>query len=272
MIYVRGGVGLQTNMTSESGPALIQSKFNTVYRHSVFDILTYYADIPTDPNPDNDPLNTKYSHDPTSNDSIAATFVSKKEDPVQIKNVKIKSIDLDQVTISFKHPLVDMEMLRPIAFDTKCENWKEVEHKLIEMSKKAAAKRDLSHIRISGISYPTSILNLALILLVFLLPFGYKYPELLYDKFFATYLPFMMVLKDYHNMIFYTTVLIHIGEFYLFMLPRLRKYRVPLDYAIEWSLLTLLDGYSSVKRFDKYLEYLRSDDTYYDFTETDYFL
>ncbi|TID29631.1 hypothetical protein CANINC_001750 [Pichia inconspicua] len=258
-------------MSSESGPGIIQSKFNTVYRHSILDILTYYADIPTDPNPDNDPLNTKYSHD-TPRDSASATFVAKKEDNVQIRNVKAKSVELDQITISFKHPLVNMEMLRPIAFDSKCNSWKEVEQKMIEMSKEAAANRGLSHIRVSGISYPTSIFNLILILLVLLLPFGFKYPDLLYDRFFAKYLPFMLVLKTYHNAIFYTTICIHFAELYILMLPRVRKFRVPLDYAIEWSLLTILDGYNSVKRFDEYLEHLRSDDVYYDFTETDYFL
>lgn len=250
---------------SESSSAIILSKFNTVYRHSVLDILTYYADIPTDPNPDNNPLrssNEKATSSPTTLENSKASNT--------ITNIKLKSIDFEGLTVSFKHPLVDTEMLRPIPFDQKCENWTQVEDKLIEMSKISATSRNLSNLRISGISYPTSIPNLFLIFLVLLLPFGYFYSHLLYDTVFANYLPFMLKLKPFHNAIFYITTIIHILEFYILFVPRINKYRVPLDYTIEWFVLTLLDGYESIKRFDAYVEMISPDDIYYDFTNNTY--
>lgn len=249
---------------------LIMSKFNTVYRHSVLDILTHYTEIPTDPNPDNNKLSTKNPSSHSNNQVSPILINSKKQD--SISNIKIKSLDFNELTISFNHPLIDLEMIRPIKFESKCNNWSDVQKKLITMSKISANSRNLSNLRVSGISYPISILNLLLIFAVLLLPFGYFYPTLLYDNFFSIYLPFMMIFKRYHNLIFFTTILIHLSEFYLLLLPRLKKYRVPLDYAIEWSILILLDGYESIKRFDSYVNLLSSDDVYYDFTNDDYFL
>lgn len=265
--------GGSANKKETKDASIILSKFNTVYRHSVLDILTHYAEIPTDPNPDNSPLATKAPTDTlNSNISQATASLVSSEKNNSISNVKLKSIDFDQLVISFKHPLVDMEMLRPIPFDRKCSQWSQVEQQLIQMAKTAAKARNLSHLRVSGISYPTSPFNLLLIICVLLLPFGYFWPSLLYDDFFAKFAPFMLYLKPYHNYIYYSTVAIHSTELYFFLLPRFRKYRVPLDYMLEWSTLTLLDGYESVKRFDAYVKTISPDDVYYDFTNDDYFL
>lgn len=256
-----------------SGSSIILSKFNTVYRHSVLDILTYYAEIPTDPNPDNSPLTSQTPTDAlNSNISQATASLGSSQNSNSISNVKLKNVDFDQVTICFKHPLIDMEMLRPIPFDSKCSSWTEVQQKLIEMAKIAARARSLSHLRVSGISYPTSPLNLAIIFCVLLLPFGYYWPSILYEHFFAKYLPFMLSVRPYHNYILYSTIAAHCTEFYFFFVPRLRRFRVPLDYALEWAVLVLLDGYASVRRFDRYVKMISPDDTYYDFTNNDYFL
>lgn len=259
------------NDQSANESSMIMSKFNTVYRHSVLDILTHYADIPTDPNPDNNPLSTKNPTDPL-NSEISYVTQSLLNHKNPISNIKIKSIDFKEIAISFNHPLAEMEIIKPIPFSTPATSWKDVELKIIMMSKESALARDLSNLRVSGISYPTSAFNLILIMIVFLLPFGYFYPNLLYDSFFANYLPWMLTLKSYHNYIFYATLLIHTIEFYILLIPRIKLYRVPLDYAIEWAFLTLLDGYQSIKRFDKYVLTISPDDVYYDFTNTEYFL
>lgn len=264
--------------------ALILSKFNTVYRHSVLDILTHYADIPTDPNPDNHPLafrdpndslnnsNTRNAASSSKSSSTPSLINSKNTAQNAITNVKFKSIDLNEVVISFKHPLFDLEMLRPIAYPQKCTSWDQVQAQLIAMSKEAAAARHLSHLRVSGISYPVRIFNLVLIFLVGLLPFGYYYPDLLYDSFFAKYLPSMLAVQPHHNTIFLGAMVCHVLEVYFLMFPRFTKYRVPMDYAIEWTILGLLDGLSSVKRFDRYVATLSPDDVYYDFTNEETFL
>jgi hypothetical protein len=260
--------------------ALILSKFNTVYRHSVLDILTHYTEIPTDPNPDNHPLtfrdpndslNNSNTRDADSNSENASPSLTNSKNATDnaISNVKFKSIDLNEVVISFKHPLFDLEMLRPIQYPHKCTTWDQVKAELIEMSKTAATARHLSHLRVSGISYPVSMFNLLLIFMVGLLPFGYYYPELLYDGFFSKYLPFMMAMQPYHNTIFFATIVCHLLEIYFLMLPRFTKFRVPMDYAIEWTILALLDGFSSIKRFDQYVVTLSPDDVYYDFTNTE---
>lgn len=254
--------------------AMLLSKFNTVYRHSVLDILTYYTDIPTDPNPDNNPLSVRDPHESLNNSNgQAPTLInSKSNSSNNISNVKIKSLSLTELVISFKHPLVNMEMLRPIPYPHKCQSWFDVQNQIIEMAQISAKARNLSHIRVSGISYPTSFINLFLIFLVILLPIGFYYPDLLYDTIFANYLPFMLSVKPYHNTIFYATIIIHLLEIYFFMFSRFTKYRVPLDYAIEWTLLTLLDGFNTIKRFNNYVKTISPNDVYYDFTNNDYFL
>lgn len=253
--------------------SIILSKFNTVYRHSVLDILTYYAEIPTDPNPDNNPLSTRDPNDSRNNNpNVTTTILNSKAESNTITNVKFKEIAFDQVIISFKHPLVDMEMLKPIPFDEKCKNWTEVESKLMEMSKISANARNLSHLRVSGIYYPTSIFNLFLVSSILVLIYGFFDLDSLYDTFFLKYIPSMCVLKPFHNYILYATMVIHTIEVYFLLYPRIIKYRVPFDYTIEWCVLTMIDGFESIKRFDKYVETLSPDDVYYDFTATEYFL
>lgn len=255
-----------------NSPALILSKFNTIYRHSVLDILTHYAGIPTDPNPDNNPLSTRDPNDSLNNDPNVATTLlnSKTQTANSISNVKLKSIALDEVVVSFKYPNIELEMLKPIPFDKACGNYHEVEQTLIKMSKEAAAARNLSHLRVSGIQYANTLWDLVLIALISLLPIGHYYSNVLYESFFATYFPFMLKLQPYHDYIMYATILIHLMETYFLLFPRFTRYRVPLDYAIEWTVLTLLEGAPSIKRFDRYVELISSDDVYYDFSNTDY--
>lgn len=255
---------------------MILSRFNTVYRHSVLDILTHYADIPTDPIPEHSPLSTRdphdYLHNRKSADVTATLLASKYPASSHITNVKLKSLDFDQITISFRHPLVDTEMLRPIPYPAKCSSWPEVEDQLITMAKVAAKARNRSHIRVSGIRYPTSPFNLLLLVLVSLLPLGYFFPDLLYGRFFAQYLPFMLPLQPYHSLIFAFALICHALEIFFFLLPRISYFRVPPDYTLEWGLLCAFDGYESIKRFDAYVQTLSDDGVYYDFTNTDYFL
>jgi hypothetical protein len=253
--------------------SIILSKFNTVYRHSVLDILTHYSGIPTDPNPDNNPLSIRDPNDSRNNNpNISTTLLNSKTESKSITNVKIKNIELDQIIISFKYPLIDMEMIKPIPFNETFKSWDQVENKLIEMSKIAANSRDLSHLRVSGITYPSSFFNLILLFLVFILILGYFNPEFLYNFLFNNYLPSLLLLKNYHNSIFFATITIHLFEVYYFLFPRIKKFRVPFDYTIEWFVLTMLDGFESIKRFDSYVETLSNDDTYYDFTNIEYFL
>lgn len=267
---------LSTSSSSSSSRSIILSKFNTVYRHSILDILTFYTDIPTDPNPDNNPLSIRDPNDSLNNITIAPIKLNplktSKDSKDSISNVKLKDINFNEIIISFKHSIIELEILRPIKFDSKCSNWKQVEEKLIKMSKISANARNLSNLRVSGISYPISIFNILILFSVSLLPIGYFYNDFLYDNIFKNFIPIMLYFKPFHNYIFLTTIFIHLLEFYIFLVPRIKKFRVPTDYAIEWSILTFLDGYESIKRFDNYVETIKPDDIYYDFTNNEYFL
>lgn len=258
----------------DESSAILLSKFNTVYRHNLLDILTHYADIPTDPNPDNNLIVSETNNQQQQQATLSAP---ESKSSTNIYNIKLKSIDFNDLTISFKVPLLgDVEMLKPIPYplefndNNKITSWTQVQNVIIQMSKEAANSRKLSNLRISGISYPSSLFNILLVFLVMLLPFGYFYPHLLYDHFFANYLTKLHFLQPFHNRIFYAAFVCHFIEFWIFMVPRFNRFRVPKDYAIEWWVLTMLDGYESVKRFDSYIEMIKPDSVYYDFTDTDY--
>lgn len=232
------------------------SAFNKKYSPSLEDILVYYGGISTSTT--TVPTATAF---PTGQTLSTAGEVS-------IYNVKLASISFKELTLSFRHPFVEaeitkpMELVLPPTLET-CESWDDVKLALIYMAKEAAISRGYSHIVLSGINYPKSPTDFALIVLVFMLLYGHYNLEILYQFFTRIGLTPLLHFKPYHSYIMYGTFVIHLLEIYFFLVPLFKKYRVPTDYAIEWYLFALLDGYPTIKRFKNRVKMFEDDEKYW---------
>lgn len=183
--------------------------------------------------------------------------------------VRATDLELTDLTVSFRHPALDVDMTKPIALDcpagmTKCESWEDVHKALIHMAQKAAHQRGVSSIVLKGVDYPTSFGNIVLIGLVAMLAWGCWYGDLLYAFFSSvTMLNWLTILKPYHVHIAVATLVTHLVETYVFLRPRLQRHRVNIDDTIEWYLFALLDGYPTVRRFDARVARVSPDSLYW---------
>ncbi|ODV62008.1 uncharacterized protein ASCRUDRAFT_75240 [Ascoidea rubescens DSM 1968] len=176
-----------------------------------------------------------------------------------LSNIRMTNIDLTSITITFNHTdLGDQDIVKPIQFDAPLTSLSESRFKLIEMAKYAAQKRNVSHFQIQDIVYPSSIPEFTLLSLFFLLIFSYFRKDLIYDSLFKNYLNIppniVLFLKNNVHYTIFITILGHLSEFYLILLPKLRFYRVPFDFKIEWFFFTFLEGYLAIRRFNKLVQ------------------
>lgn len=197
-------------------------------------MLNYYADVDTETNP--------------------------------IERIQMKDIDFQQFTISFRHELVEFDILKPIRYkdDIVCQDWQQVEQALIGMFRHAAAAKHCSAICFKKIVYPHSAFNLFIVFGVCLVFAARYYPELVYSDLLGK-IPYISLIRPYNDYLLLTVALIHFTEAMVFLRPRLNYYRVPIDYAFEWYCCAMLDGYASVKRFNHYLDSIK--DRYFDFSD-----
>lgn len=174
----------------------------------------------------------------------------------KIANIKLKSIELDHMEISFNHFDIEFEIIKPIPIDPPMQDFSELRSKLVDMATYAANKRGYSHLQIQDISYPTKIWEYVLISLVFVCFFGAFYPHILYnyclDYLLPSYLTF--TLRKFNKLIAISLLLIHIVELKLVLLPKLNHYRVPTDFKIEWVIFCLIDGRASIERFNQLIK------------------
>lgn len=186
-----------------------------------------------------------------------------------VHSVKLTGLEMNELTISFKHSALEVEISKPMAFDypdsmDKCDSWEDVREVLVHMAEKAAEARGVSAIVLREVQHPTNPLNILLIGTVFMLCYGIFDLDQLYNWFaMVPILKYLVLLKPYHAYITYGTFLIHLMEIRMLLLPRLEKYRVSTDYAIEWSLWLFLDGYASISRFDGTVERIKKGTKYW---------
>ncbi|SCU94206.1 LADA_0G07206g1_1 [Lachancea dasiensis] len=166
----------------------------------------------------------------------------------EIANVRLEKIELTHMTISFNHFDVEFEIEKVILFEPPLKEWSEVRPRLIEMAKFAASKRGFSHIQINEMSYPTGVAAYAFLVLVFFPMICYWYrPVLNYVPLVGSYFnngPLLIGIE-------LGALAIHIAECFYFLKPRLDFYRVPTDFLIEWYFFGLIEGYPTVRRFEK---------------------
>ncbi|VEU23796.1 DEKNAAC104844 [Brettanomyces naardenensis] len=214
--------------------ALIVSKFNRRYKHCLEDLLNYYAKVSTKNN--------------------------------EVERIHLKDIDFEQITIAFRHDLVEFEILKPIRYenDKVCENWDEVEETVKLMCYKAAKSKGVSAICLKKIVYPFSIINWLLIFGVSLLFVGHYEPAWIYGTLFGKF-PIIPSLEPYNDYILGSAMLIHLVEAWFTLAPKLHYYRVPIDYQMEWYGCAMLDGYASALRLSHYVTSI--EDRYFDFSD-----
>ncbi|GME80636.1 unnamed protein product [Ambrosiozyma monospora] len=212
-----------------SEKAIILSNFNTNYKHNLQDLLIVYAEIPLSQN---------------------------------ISDLKLKDITFDYLTLSFKHDDLEFEILKPIELikdpnskgdDNDTKNWDSVKRSLIYMCNEAASKRGLSPIKLEKITYPCKPFDFFLLGCI-----GYNIYNLLW-------------LKNYsvlHLIVLGIWLPIHLVEMYVFLIPRLRKFRIPQDAVLEWVVMTFLEGYPIIRLIDGLVkeEEASNDGVYFNLT------
>lgn len=171
----------------------------------------------------------------------------------KISNIKLKAIELDHMEISFNHKDIEFEIVKPVAIEPPMDSIQDLRSKLVEMAKYSANKRGYSHVQIQDITYPTKPLEFLLLLAVLLCATACFYPNLVFDSFLNYILPSSLssFLQKYTISIAVGLLVIHIIELKFVFLPKLNFYRVPIDLKLEWGFYCLLDGLSTIKRFER---------------------
>lgn len=175
-----------------------------------------------------------------------------------VSDIKLKALEKDKMLISFKKEGIDFEIEKPIAIDPPMKDIaSEARTRLVDMAKKAAAKRGYLHIQIKEVVYPNKFMNYVILGLVYVMIFAFFKPHLFYVTFLQNYLKVsphnsvLVFLKKYNSEIFYATLVAHIGESMFWLMPKLRKYRVPTDIKLEWLVACLFEGFGAIRRFNE---------------------
>lgn len=239
--------------------AQIISSFNKLHVDNIEDILEVYGGICVQKG-GSKRATTSFVTGPDSNST---------QHNNSIYSAKLTGLEMDEMTISFKHSALEVDISKPIALDTpdsikKCQSWDDVRETLVFMAIKAAEKRGVSEIVLRGVEYPNTLGNFLLIGLVMMVLYGHYNLDQLYNWFQSVpILKYLVIFKPYHHYLTYGTFISHIVEIWMFLIPRLAKYRISTDYTIEWYLLTLLDGYPTIRRLDQRVERFKKGTKYW---------
>lgn len=169
----------------------------------------------------------------------------------KISNIKMTEISVDHMSITFGHQDLEFPVEKVIPFEPPLEDLKEARTRLVEMAKRAAEKRGFSPYQIEGFTYP-GVGGWALNALIYLPLAAYLIPSLLTNATVTGLLGASKVQWLGKNSLTITlvTVGIHAAESLFLLRPKLNKYRVPIDYKLEWYISTLIEGFPSIKRFN----------------------
>ena len=203
-------------MTGKASPEGIIAHMNKDHKHALEDYLFVYGSVPI-------------------TDKIAY--------------VRLSNIELDHMTLQFNHFDVEFEIEKPIPFEPPLQDWSEARTRLVTMAKEAAAKRNLSHLQINEMRYPSTLYEYTVMVLVFTPLICYYNRSLLsfFPEVLRLFLDNDRVLLSFQAAAF----LIHLGECLFLLKPRLDFHRVQPDFLIEWYLFGMLEGFPTVKRFDR---------------------
>ncbi|AAS52454.1 AEL231Cp [Eremothecium gossypii ATCC 10895] len=173
----------------------------------------------------------------------------------KVNEVRLADIELDHLTLRFRHSDVELEIEKTIALDPPLQHWDEAPARLDAMALEAAARRGLAAVQVRGGAAP-SALGWLLIGLIYLPAACYYEPRLL-----AWAVPGALLQRSVLQSVFAGVAVCHIAECMLLLRPRLHTYRVPTDYRIEWYFFGLLEGYPAIRRFDRAARSLKSRPT-----------
>ncbi|KAG7723005.1 hypothetical protein KL949_000055 [Ogataea haglerorum] len=173
----------------------------------------------------------------------------------KIKNIKVKEVELDHVTLVFNHDDLEVEMLKPIPFKEHLESYEQVQSQILSMAREAAPKRNASHLQVRQVWYPQTAPERILMVVMSMMMVAKGFPFLIYDVILSRVLPipneWIQSVKPYNDFVLVTIVALHAVEVAVFLVPRFFKYRVAPDYQIEWLVLTTIEGYPAIRRFDR---------------------
>ncbi|KAH3667482.1 hypothetical protein OGAPHI_003131 [Ogataea philodendri] len=173
----------------------------------------------------------------------------------KIKNIKAKEVGLDHLTIVFNHDSLEVEMLKPIPFDKPLQTYEQVQTHLLQLARQAAEKRKLSHLQVQQVWYPQNVIEKGIVIAVCIMMAGKVMPNFTYNVVLTRVLPFpnhwLEAFRPYNDFVLMTAITLHAIEVAIFMVSRFYKYRVPADAQLEWLVLTTIEGYFCIRRFDQ---------------------
>lgn len=180
---------------------------------------------------------------------------------VNVHNVRLTSINNERLVISFNLPYIDFDVEKVIFFpeikkesSSKDNISKELLDKFINFSKSYSLQRGYSNIQIKEYvevgKFDVFVIFLVLNpIIALLLPNKIYFTKFL--SFIIRYPKLLDILQDNLKTIIVAAFAIHAIEYFMVMLPKLKRYRVPNDIFIEWTVACLLEGYGPIKRFNQ---------------------
>ncbi|CUM68502.1 uncharacterized protein PRCAT00006228001 [Priceomyces carsonii] len=194
--------------------------------------------------------------------------------PALIKEstVKIGDIDVSLMSLVYQD-VAGMPQTLVISWDEAIENesipvnsFKDIKAKLVAMAKYAANRRGYSHKKITKVLFPGSK-DIFMYVLFVLLISEVQDPLLLRSAitnnqglaFLASKAPEFLVkgaitLETYASLLFSTLYSIHLLEIVFVTLPKLNKYRVPLNKKLIWIIMNFFEGVYAIQRLNSLID------------------
>ncbi|CAI4059409.1 hypothetical protein SKDZ_04G6670 [Saccharomyces kudriavzevii ZP591] len=180
-----------------------------------------------------------------------------------VKHVRLKEIDTQTSTFTLKFLHTDTgQNIEKIVYFIDNDSGNDIrtaagiKQVFDRMFRIAAEKRNLSPVQIDTVEYPCTLTDLLIIAGVALPSLCYFYRPALHALFSLVPNPVGAALEKWLDsdrvlqVIILAEFLTHALETLIFIVPRLKYYRVPGEFVPEWLLLGLLEGYGPARRLD----------------------
>lgn len=184
----------------------------------------------------------------------------------------VKSTAVDEKSLTLSYTLTSGHKKKQVIhWDSAIEDkllsvtsLRDVKEKLVAMAKYAAAKQGYSHKQITRVLVPARVGGYLMYLLLPILLIGSWDSTLLRRLFIGDpllrqvlpYVPGALAqayawVEPRYSAIFTVLYGAHLAEALIFTVPRLIKYRVPLRASLAWSVMSLIEGFPVIFRFNK---------------------
>ena len=169
------------------------------------------------------------------------------------RHAELTDIDFDGLTLRANGGSSYRVPIKP-----SMTSWADVRPRVVAMDAEAVAGLNRSNITVKRYARPKGVTAVVLVLIIssFLMLFkrsNFQPGSLLHDMIFVYVPGFARFSFRVQPLVFYSMVLIHLGECIYMVRGRLQKHTVPTFSKLwwKWALNSLVEGYGSIVRFDE---------------------